>query len=103
MAPHLYHHKTKYAIDPAGKSDKNHNNKEDKTLNIINEVLEKFNLILHIPINKTTETFFWNHMLGYLREFDYRIESNFTEVAGKSVKLDFSLQINCKLCNYEFI
>lgn len=103
LALHLYPHKIKYAIDSAGKPDKNHNNKEDKTLYIINEVLRKFNLILHIPINKTSETFLGNHMLGYLREFDYGIESNFTEAAGKSVKLDFSLQVNCKLCNYEFI
>lgn len=55
-------------IIPTGKSDKDHNEKEDDDKYLIDEVLEKFNETLNTHINKNQEAFLLHHILGYLKE-----------------------------------
>ena len=54
---------------PIGKSDKNHNNKEEKSKYLIDEARENFNQTLSVGIiSNNKEPFVLHHILGYLKE-----------------------------------
>ena len=58
----------KYTINPIGKSDKNHNNQEDRSKYLVDETIEKFNQTSSISIIRNKKTFLLHHTLVYLKK-----------------------------------
>ena len=64
----------KYTLNPIGKSDKIHNNKEDKYKHLIDKAFEKFNGILSIHIIKNN--IFYIIFLGIRKNCGMTMELN---------------------------
>lgn len=58
----------KITISRTGKSGKNHSNKKGKNKCLIDELLEKFNHALSIPIIRNNEAFLLDHILSFLKK-----------------------------------
>lgn len=97
-------------INPTGKSDKYHNDKDDENKYLIDEIHE--NLIEHEDTYiRNKEAFLLHHVFGYLRELcdDYEISfylyNKFKRgTIKKSFKMDFfsfNKICNCTLFNYK--
>ena len=87
FAINVFFHKfcyTKYTISPAGKPDKNHNDKENKNRYLIGEAIEKFNC----RIIRNKEAFHLYNILGYLKELcdDYGTKPALTHTFSLKMK-----------------